>query len=59
LPNSPHLALSFDVGGTFTDFTLVDLASGQVVAEHKVPTDPLDRSLRRSPAGAIWWRTGH
>lgn len=37
-----HLALSFDVGGTFTDFTLVDLSSGRVVAEHKVPTDPFD-----------------
>jgi N-methylhydantoinase A/oxoprolinase/acetone carboxylase beta subunit len=42
LPVTPHLALSFDVGGTFTDFTLVDLATGQVVAEHKVPTDPVD-----------------
>ena len=42
--NSPDrdLALSFDVGGTFTDFTLVDLTIGNVVAEHKVPTDPLD-----------------
>lgn len=37
-----QLALSFDVGGTFTDFTLVDLSSGRVVAEHKVPTDPVD-----------------
>jgi N-methylhydantoinase A/oxoprolinase/acetone carboxylase beta subunit len=36
------LALSFDVGGTFTDFTLVDLATGEVLAEHKVPTDPID-----------------
>ena len=36
------LALSFDVGGTFTDFTLVNLASGSVIAEHKVPTDPVD-----------------
>jgi len=36
------LALSFDVGGTFTDFTIVDLSSGRVVAEHKVPTDPVD-----------------
>src|SRR5215217_1036177 len=42
LSSSPHLALSFDVGGTFTDFILVDLATGQVVAEHKVPTDPDD-----------------
>jgi N-methylhydantoinase A/oxoprolinase/acetone carboxylase beta subunit len=42
LPSSPQLALSFDVGGTFTDFTLVDLTTGQVVAEHKVPTDPVD-----------------
>jgi N-methylhydantoinase A/oxoprolinase/acetone carboxylase beta subunit len=37
-----RLALSFDVGGTFTDFTLVDLSSGSVLAEHKVPTDPVD-----------------
>ena len=36
------LALSFDVGGTFTDFTIVDLSSSRVVAEHKVPTDPAD-----------------
>ena len=35
-----RLALSFDVGGTFTDFTLVDLATGSVIAEHKVLTDP-------------------
>ncbi|HEY7035711.1 MAG TPA: hydantoinase/oxoprolinase family protein [Thermomicrobiales bacterium] len=42
MPVSPHLALSFDVGGTFTDFTLVDLATGQIVAEHKVPTDAGD-----------------
>jgi N-methylhydantoinase A/oxoprolinase/acetone carboxylase beta subunit len=48
----PHLALSFDVGGTFTDFTLVDLASGRVAAEHKVPTDPADPA-RSSLAG---WR---
>ncbi|MCC6792231.1 MAG: hydantoinase/oxoprolinase family protein, partial [Thermomicrobiales bacterium] len=37
-----RLALSFDVGGTFTDFTLVDLTTGTVIAEHKVPTDPAD-----------------
>lgn len=37
-----NLALSFDVGGTFTDFTLVDLSTGGILAEHKVPTDPLD-----------------
>ncbi|MEA2594379.1 MAG: N-methylhydantoinase [Thermomicrobiales bacterium] len=42
MPITPHLALSFDVGGTFTDFTLVDLATGLIVAEHKVPTDPGD-----------------
>src|SRR3954452_8256916 len=41
-PAQPHLALSFDVGGTFTDFTLVDLATGRVAAVHKVPTDPQD-----------------
>ena len=37
-----RLALSFDVGGTFTDFTLVDLATGRVIAEHKTLTDPVD-----------------
>jgi N-methylhydantoinase A/oxoprolinase/acetone carboxylase beta subunit len=36
------LALSFDAGGAFTDFALVDLASRAIVAEHKVPTDPHD-----------------
>lgn len=36
------LALSFDVGGTFTDFTLVNLETGTITAEHKVPTDPHD-----------------
>jgi N-methylhydantoinase A/oxoprolinase/acetone carboxylase beta subunit len=37
-----RLALSFDVGGTFTDFTLVDLTSGAVLSEHKAPTDASD-----------------
>ena len=37
-----RLALSFDIGGTFTDFTLVDLATGRVIAEHKTLTDPVD-----------------
>ena len=32
-------ALSFDIGGTFTDFALFDLASGRPVAYHKVLTD--------------------
>ena len=41
-PRQRDLALSFDVGGTFTDFTLLDLTTGTVVAEHKVPTDPVD-----------------
>jgi N-methylhydantoinase A/oxoprolinase/acetone carboxylase beta subunit len=48
----PQHALSFDVGGTFTDFTLVDLASGSVIAEHKELTDAEDPS-RSSLAG---WR---
>ena len=46
------LALSFDVGGTFTDFTLLDLATGQVVAEHKVATDPNDPAT----SSLIGWR---
>ncbi len=37
-----RLALSFDVGGTFTDFSLVDLTTGRVVAEHKTLTDAAD-----------------
>src|SRR5688572_11441780 len=48
----PRHALSFDVGGTFTDFTLVDLATGSVIAEHKVLTDAEDPS-RSSLTG---WR---
>ncbi len=34
-----RLALSFDVGGTFTDFVLVDLDIGDVVYRHKVLTN--------------------
>lgn len=51
-PQTSRLALSFDVGGTFTDFTLLDLSTGRVVAEHKVLTDPADPA-RSSLAG---WR---
>lgn len=36
---SNSLALSFDIGGTFTDFVVVDLDSGQIVARHKVLTN--------------------
>jgi N-methylhydantoinase A/oxoprolinase/acetone carboxylase beta subunit len=32
-------ALSFDIGGTFTDFVVVDLESGSLVARHKVLTN--------------------
>ena len=35
-----NLAISFDVGGTFTDFVVVDLDSGEIVARHKVLTNP-------------------
>ena len=34
-----RLALSFDVGGTFTDFVIVDLELGDVVGRHKVLTN--------------------
>ena len=32
-------ALSFDIGGTFTDFALFEMESGRAVAYHKVLTD--------------------
>lgn len=35
-----QIALSFDVGGTFTDFVVVDLGSGEVIRRHKVLTNP-------------------
>ena len=38
----PHIA--FDIGGTFTDFVLVDAATGRTVT-HKVPSTPADPSL--------------
>ena len=34
-----RIALSFDVGGTFTDFVAVDLDQGSTVARHKVLTN--------------------
>ena len=40
-----RLAFSFDIGGTQTDFTLVDLATGRVIAEHKVLTAPVDPAV--------------
>ena len=39
MPNSPTHALSIDIGGTFTDFSLLDLATGEV-SVHKVLTNP-------------------
>lgn len=33
------VALSFDVGGTFTDFVAIDTATGEIVARHKVLTN--------------------
>jgi N-methylhydantoinase A/oxoprolinase/acetone carboxylase beta subunit len=35
-----RLAVSFDVGGTFTDFVIVDLDSGEIAHRHKVLTNP-------------------
>lgn len=37
--NGRRLAVSFDVGGTFTDFVVVDLEVGDVVGRHKVLTN--------------------
>lgn len=37
--DEPRIALSFDVGGTFTDFVAVDTRSGDVVGRHKVLTN--------------------
>ncbi|CAN5595182.1 hypothetical protein BH23CHL2_BH23CHL2_11830 [soil metagenome] len=34
-----RLAVSFDVGGTFTDFVVVDFDSGDVIERHKVLTN--------------------
>lgn len=35
-----NLAISIDVGGTFTDFVVVDLDSGEIIGRHKVLTNP-------------------
>ena len=51
MPNSPSHALSIDIGGTFTDFSLLDLASGEV-SVHKVLTNP-DAPQRALMDGAI------
>ncbi len=34
-----RIALSFDVGGTFTDFVAIDIDAGEVAARHKVLTN--------------------
>ncbi len=39
MPGSPTHALSIDIGGTFTDFSLLDLSTGEV-SVHKVLTNP-------------------
>jgi len=36
---SRRIALSFDVGGTFTDFVAIDIDAGEVVGRHKVLTN--------------------
>lgn len=36
------LRIGVDIGGTFTDFTVLDEQTGQVVLVHKLPSDPLD-----------------
>lgn len=48
----PRYALSFDIGGTFTDFVLHEIGAGRVLAYHKVLTTP------RMPAQAVLqgWR---
>lgn len=43
-------ALSIDVGGTFTDFVLIDIAAGKTAALHKVLTDA-ERPARAVVAG--------
>ncbi|MFQ5873896.1 MAG: hydantoinase/oxoprolinase N-terminal domain-containing protein [Dehalococcoidia bacterium] len=47
-------ALSVDIGGTFTDFSLLDLRTGEVTV-HKVLTDPEDpaRTVMRGAAEAL------
>ena len=50
------LALSFDVGGTFTDFVTVDLDTGTFVGRHKVLTNvvsPHGPSSRLAGAGRV------
>jgi N-methylhydantoinase A/oxoprolinase/acetone carboxylase beta subunit len=42
-----QIALSFDVGGTFTDFVAIDIEAGAVTARHKVLTNS------RYPARAV------
>jgi len=37
--SSSGVALSFDVGGTFTDFVAIDTSSGAIAARHKVLTN--------------------
>jgi N-methylhydantoinase A/oxoprolinase/acetone carboxylase beta subunit len=37
--DDPNLAISFDVGGTFTDFVIVDLTTGEIAHSHKVLTN--------------------
>ena len=51
MPNSSSHALSIDIGGTFTDFSLLDLATGEV-SVHKVLTNP-DAPQRALMDGAI------
>ena len=34
-----RIALSFDVGGTFTDFVAIDIDAGEVAGRHKVLTN--------------------
>ena len=43
--SSNRYAISIDVGGTFTDFVLFDMASGTSVAFHKVLTTPREPAL--------------
>ncbi|HEX5166515.1 MAG TPA: hydantoinase/oxoprolinase family protein, partial [Thermomicrobiales bacterium] len=38
-PHARRIALSFDVGGTFTDFVAIDVAAGEVAGRHKVLTN--------------------
>jgi N-methylhydantoinase A/oxoprolinase/acetone carboxylase beta subunit len=58
-PRSRRIALSFDVGGTFTDFVAIDVETGEDIARHKVltnaryPARGVIRGWREMAAGGL------